>query len=76
MKFQLVIEPDGKRLILLPENQGEQQILQAVTGDQPTSGNVSGNTMARVEAEWSSDRVPYKKLLKLRIKFGETSDHE
>jgi len=76
VKFQLVIEPDGKRLILLPDNAGEAQILQAIAGEQPTSGNTSGHTTARVEAEWSNDRPPYKKLLKFRIKFGETSDHE
>lgn len=81
MKFQLVIEPDSQRLILLPENSGEQQILASLYGDPPLGSTPAPSERSRgatIEAEWSTDRAPYKKLLKLRIKFGhgEASDVE
>ena len=74
MKFQLVIEQDNKRLILLPENPGESQILASLLPLTPNEVSVDNRVrpaIAEVEAEWSSDRTPYKKLLKMKVKFGD-----
>ena len=70
MKFQLVIEPDGQRLLLIPENTGEQQILASIAGEPPVMDRPAPSRSALVGAEWSGDRTPYKKLVKLRITFG------
>lgn len=70
MKFQLLMENDTKKIVLVPENQNEALFLGTIV-DPNRIAHDSGDdtTTARVTAEVSSDRAPYRKVVKLNITF-------
>lgn len=70
MKIQLIIEGTERSVVMVPENDGDKVVLAAVAGRQPDPRE--GNTTvlpdeAKVKIDWSEDRAPYKKPLKLSI---------
>lgn len=65
MKFRLEIESDCSRLVLTPENKGEEQILLSMAPEKTNMGEATTRS-ATIMVE-TSGRAPYTTVTKLVI---------
>lgn len=70
MKFQLVIEADVKRLVLIPDSTAEALLLGSICDPNMVLADADQRVVhAKVTAVGTADRTPYRKVKELHVEL-------